>query len=475
MRIIYFDIDCLRPDHLGCYGYNRPTSPHIDAIAREGVRFDHYYCSSSPCLPSRTAWSSGRFGIRNGVCSNHTAGANYSMRLRHYGGPEPDNECLMRQLRKHGLDTISISNFADRHNALWFMRGWTEYHTPNLKGGYETAEEVNEPVLRWLRQNAGRDDYLLHINYWDVHRVYKMDASWADRLEGTPVEQAWPDEEAIRDHQAIEGPFTAQWQFPENESPYPLMPGSVESRADFEHMVTGYDASIAYVDHYIGLVLDELDRQGVLNDAVIIISGDHGDAFGEHGIYSDHVCADECIHHIPLIIRWPGVAPAGASSDSLLYNVDLPPTLCDLLGAPTPEDWDGESFRANLEGRDGLERDYLVWDHGLYAVQRAVRTRTHLMIRTYDNYGYPFEPVELYNMEVDPYQTTNICDDHPEIVAQASQYMEDWIQAQRMKGHCIPDPLDEIMRERGELVNSREQWAPLLQHLRKSGHAAVKS
>ena len=62
MRIIYFDIDCLRPDHLGCYGYNRPTSPTIDEIAKQGVRFDHYYCASSPCLPARAAWSSGRFG-----------------------------------------------------------------------------------------------------------------------------------------------------------------------------------------------------------------------------------------------------------------------------------------------------------------------------------------------------------------------------------------------------------------------------
>ena len=67
MRIVYFDIDCLRPDHLGCYGYDRPTSPNIDAMAQHGVRLSHYYCANSPCLPSRTAWSSGRFGIRNGV------------------------------------------------------------------------------------------------------------------------------------------------------------------------------------------------------------------------------------------------------------------------------------------------------------------------------------------------------------------------------------------------------------------------
>lgn len=147
MRIIYFDIDCLRPDHLGCYGYGRPTSPAIDQIAAKGIRFSHYYCASSPCLPSRTALFSGRFGIRNGVISNHGAGAQFHIKNHVYGGPQPENEMFMRQLRRHGYDTISFSNFADRHSAMWFMCGWTEFHTPNLKGGGETADEVNVQLL----------------------------------------------------------------------------------------------------------------------------------------------------------------------------------------------------------------------------------------------------------------------------------------------------------------------------------------
>ncbi len=175
MRIIIFDIDCLRPDHLGCYGYARPTSPNIDRIAGQGVRFEHYHCADSPCLPSRMGFVSGRFGIHNGVVSNVGAGAEFHIRKRHYGGPEGENEMLMRQLRKGAdLDTISFSNFADRHCAMWFENGWSEFHTPNLRGGAETAEEVNAPVLRWLRDNAKRENYLLHINYWDPHRIYKM-------------------------------------------------------------------------------------------------------------------------------------------------------------------------------------------------------------------------------------------------------------------------------------------------------------
>ena len=448
MRIIYFDIDCLRPDHLGCYGYNRPVSPTIDDIARRGTRFEHYYCASSPCLPSRTAWASGRFGIRNGVISNHGAGARFHIETRTYGGPEPENEMLMRHLRRHGYDTISFSNFADRHNALWFMYGWSEYHTPNLKGGSETADEVNEPLLRWLKQNAKRENYFLHINYWDVHRCYKMDAFWADRFKESPVGQAWPDESSIQQHQAIKGPFTAQGQFKDGVSPFPLMPGSVSSRRDFEQMITGYDAAIAYTDSHIAAVLDELDRQGILDDAVLIVSADHGDAFGEHGIYSDHVCADECIHRIPLIIRWPGISAVDQHSSAFLYNVDFAPTLCDLLGIPSPSEWDGESFGENVRGGAGLDREYLVWDCGLYAVQRAVRTKTHLMIRTFDDFAYPFAPVELYDMSDDPFQTRDIAEGNTGLVQECSGHMADWIQQQMMKENWVADPLGEVLRER---------------------------
>jgi len=449
LRIIFFDIDCLRPDHLGCYGYNRPTSPNIDRIAEQGVRFNHYYCADSPCLPSRMNWSSGRFGTRNGVVSNTGAGAEFYIRKRGYVGPEPDNEMLMRQLRKAKCQPVSFSNFADRHNMMWFMCGWSEFHTPNLKGGGETAEDIHAPLMRWLKCNAAREDYLLHVNYWDAHRIYKMEASWADRFKDYPVAQEWPDEEAIKKHQSIKGPFTAQSQFPEGKSRVPLMPGSVSSRKDFEHMITGYDAAIAYVDHHVGIVLDELAGQNALDDTAIIISADHGDNFGEHGIYSDHVCADEAINHIPLIIKWPGVTKPRTTCDSFLYNVDLSPTLCELLGSHMPDDWDGVSFAAQLRGQKGVERDYLVWGHALYTVQRAVRTRTHLMVRTYDRMGYPMDPVELYDIVKDPYQTNNIRDQRPDLACELSDYkLNEWLEEQRSKPHAIPDPQQRVIDER---------------------------
>jgi choline-sulfatase len=449
-----FDIDCLRPDHLGCYGYGRPTSPNIDKIAGNGVRFTNYSCATSPCLPSRTEWQSGRFGIRNGVVSNIGAGANFNIRKTSYSGPIADNDTLMRTLRRAGLDTISFSNFADRHSAWYWMCGWTEFHTPNLKCGGESAPEVNAPVLDWIKKNKGRDNYLLHINYWDTHRVYKMDGSWADRFAGTPC-PAWPDEEAVAKHQSITGKFTAHAQFRDGVSPWPLMPGGVGNRAEFEHIVTGYDASIAYVDHHLGIILDALAADGGLDDTAIIVTSDHGDSFGEHGVYADHTNASSSIHNIPLIVKWPGKTTGGRAADSMLCNVDLPATLCELMGHPIPEDWDGVSFLPQLEGKPGVERDFLVWQHALYTVQRGVRTRDHLMVRTYDNHNYKcadrdlYDDVELYNLTTDPYETTNLHDQEPNRVAEMDGLMSQWVDEQLSKPNSIPDPLMGVLDERG--------------------------
>ncbi len=450
MRIIYFDIDSLRPDHLGCYGYSRPTSPNIDRIAEEGARFNHCYCASSPCLPSRTAWTSGRFGIRNGVVSNHSEGAQFHLRCNHYGGAMEDTMLLPRQLRRLGVHTASVSTFADRHAAYYFMCGFTDFHTPNLKCGAETAEEVTEAALNWLEHNTHHEHSFLHINYWDVHRRYEVDQKWHDLLDSAPVEQTWPDAEAIDDHyRNVTGPFSATGQFKDNISISPLMPGKISTREEFEHMVTGYDATIACVDHHVGRIRQWLEERGLMEDTAIIVSGDHGDAFGEHGIYSDHVCADECIHKIPLVISWPGVTKPGHVSDEFLYNLDIGPTLCDLFEGEAPSDWDGASFRKNMEGEPGLDRDYLVWDHGLYTAQRAVRTKTHLMIRTYDQGDFShFAEVELYDMIADPYQTKNLAKELPEVVEHCDRLLGEWIAEQQARGDRIPDPLALIVEKR---------------------------
>src|SRR5690606_16286640 len=138
MRILYIDIDSLRPDHLGCYGYHRNTSPSIDAIAAEGVISERVYTPDAPCLPSRTAFYSGRFGIQTGVVGH--GGSAGQPKVEGAGRGFRDNfdqQGLARQLQKLGYHTAMISPFGQRHAAWHFYAGFNEIHNTG-EGGMES-------------------------------------------------------------------------------------------------------------------------------------------------------------------------------------------------------------------------------------------------------------------------------------------------------------------------------------------------
>src|SRR5690625_5051539 len=411
MRVIYIDIDSLRPKHIGAYGYHRDTTPNIDKIAEKGVRFSRGYCASSPCVPSRASFASGMFGINHGALTHWGPGSDF--RINNH----PDQPMFIRRLRNHGYKLVTFSSFADRHDAFWFMAGWNEVHTHTLKKGNEDADEVMDAVLPWLEENGQEDNYFLHLQLWDPHRNYTMPTEYQEMFKDSPP-PAWPDEEAIESHQDNYAPFSALNLFPhgDHKSNSPTIPDQIRNSDDFKKFVDAYDGSIRFMDEQLGRLFETLEKLGVMDDTAIVISSDHGEAMGEHGIYGDHVCADEAVHNIPMIIKWPGIEQKNVEFDELVYNVDLTATITDLLGVPVPKKWDGRSFAGLIKGEEYEARDHLVWDHGLYSVSRSVRTDEWLMMRTYHPGVVPLEPIELYHMNDDPHMTTNIADDREDIV-----------------------------------------------------------
>ena len=141
MRILFIDIDTLRADHLGCYGYHRNTTPNIDHIASQGVRFDQMYVTDAPCLPSRSALWSGRTGFHTGVI-NHAdpfiQGTGRGFRDVY------DATGWISQLRRLGFYTITVSSFGERHSAWWWHAGYREIINPGFGGG-GTGRPNNTP------------------------------------------------------------------------------------------------------------------------------------------------------------------------------------------------------------------------------------------------------------------------------------------------------------------------------------------
>lgn len=435
MRILYIDVDSLRPDHTTPYGYARAITPNLERVARDAVVFTRCYCSDSPCLPSRAALTTMRFGIRTGVIGHHLHDG--KLHEGTGGSHEMSPPLFGRHLDRNGTKTASISCFADRHRAFFFLGNFRESIRPSLStGNDEDAGTVNRAAFRWLREHAQEENWFLHLNYWDPHTDYVMPPAWAARAAALGAPPGWPDEAAIARHQAIYGPHSATDLHANRggRTRVPAtMPDQIRHRADFDKLVNGYDGAIHYWDHHFGQLLDELARLGILDGTAIIVSADHGESFGENGSYAEHGLANEPTHRIPLIVRWPGLTdrlPAERRRcDALLYHLDLGPSLCELLGLAVPAGWDGTSWAPFLRGEPVPHRSALVLGHGAHTYQRAVRTAHHLYIRTLHPGCFRAEPEQLFNVSEDPFLTHDLLAAEPERVAEMRDTLANWVKS----------------------------------------------
>jgi arylsulfatase A-like enzyme len=471
MRILYFDIDTLRPDHLGCYGYSRNTSPNIDRIAGQGVRFENCYVSDAPCLPSRAALFNGRFGIHTGVVGHGGTAAD----LRLEGSPRgfansPDRLPWIMAMAQNDIYTVSISPFAERHGAWWFYNGFREMYNPGKRGS-ERADEVTPYALDWIEGNAKRDNWLLHVNVWDPHTMYRTPDTYGNPFADAPIPD-WITEETIQTDRAGYGPHSAREPRgfrPMEPHQYPREISEVRDMEDFRKMIDGYDVGIRYADDHFGQVLDALEDQGVLDETIIIISSDHGENQGELNVYGDHQTADHITSRVPLIIRWPGVS--GERVDTALhYQADMAATVLDLLDIDIPALWDGQSFADSFQAAREDGRDYLVVSQCAWSCQRAVRYGPWIMVRTYHTGYKEFPPIMLFNLEEDPHETTNLAEQRPDIINKCLGILEMWHGEMMNSSLDDTDPMWTVIREGGPF-HTRGHLADYCQWLRESERA----
>jgi choline-sulfatase len=456
MRILYFDIDSCRPDHLGCYGYQRPTSPVIDDLAQKSILFRQCHTSDAPCLPSRAALFSGRFGINNGVtCHDGPAS-----QLRYAGRGhqhDPRSPMWMRYLQLQNWETIGFSGFGQRHLAWWFFAGFTQNFGNQLPGYSETATEVTEKVLWWLRANGTTQNWFMHVNYWDVHHPYAAPQKFFDQVRTFAYTGA-PDAQAIaRDAHDYYGPRTARswwYEFPDWHNPQQgrtsRMPkDNPDTRETLTGFVDGHDAGIAYVDEQIGRVVVLLEHLGIREETAIIVSSDHGESVGELGMYFEHGNCCEGTTHVPLLVHWPGMTdrpdmpPTRRSIDGLIYQVDLAPTVLELLGMEVPTRWDGSSFAPAVQGKSFAGRDHLILGTGVWSFQRAVRTERYRLIRTIHSGLYPYDPLYLFDTQSDPQQRHNLATERAGVVAELDHLLLAWLWRYTTGPDGVHDPFQE--------------------------------
>lgn len=452
MRILYLDIDTLRPDHLGCYGYHRQTSPNIDILSQQSAIFDNVHASDVPCLPSRSALLTGRFGIHNGVV-NH-GGTDADPRIdgaeRQFWSSLQINSFPSR-LKRAGLRTASISSFAQRHSAFHWYAGFDEAINVG-KYGLETAEEVYALAADWLQRQGAKDNWFLHVHLWDPHTPYRAPADIGEPFAAQPL-PSWLTEDVRAQHWAGCGPHGAREcngfaPKPQMLGIFPRQPQEIPDMAAVRAMFDGYDTGVLMADDCVGRILNLLADLGIDDDTVILLSSDHGETLGELNVYGDHQTADQITTRVPLLLRWPGTVPA-KRYHAKHYQIDVSATLIDLLGKRVPDNWDGESFASALRAGEDTGREFLVVSQAAWACQRGVRFDDFIYIHTRHDAFHLYPDEMLFDLAQDPHQQHNLATQQPQTTALGRSLLAQWLDDNLATAAGGKDPHDNVMLEGG--------------------------
>ena len=367
-NVVLISVDMLRPDHLGCYGYARDTSPRIDRLASEGTLFENAISSAPWTLPAHAALMTGLTDSVHG-CTD----TNRILAAR--------QTTLAERLKAKGYATVGFFSGPYLHPVFGLSQGFDEYvdctsysqlskKTVSATGTVEgraiwevshsdvTNERVYKAVQEWTTKNKRRP-FFMFIHMWDVHY---------DFTPPEPYDRAFdPD---------YQGPFDGknfvfdQWINARME------------QNDLEHLIALYDGEIAWTDAQIGRILDGLDALGLRDSTIVALVADHGTEFFEHGEKSHRkTLFDESIR-IPLIIRYPGEVPHGKRIETQVSIIDVFPTIIELIGLPTSPDVMGQSLVPLFSNRS-LARDNLAVSEldSLGRKMRSFRRRGCKLIR----------------------------------------------------------------------------------------------
>lgn len=380
-------LDTTRADHLSCYGYERETTPEIDALAREGVRFDDAHAQSSLTPVSAASFLTGSWPYRTGIRSLFVVGKETL---------SDEVPSLFERLRQSGRRTAGFVSARPMGTQYGLSRGFDVYDddlsaTVERFGIERFGDAAQRPgdmtvdlALDWLADNASQP-FALMVHMFDAH-----DPSFVpprDFLEGR---LGIPVPEGV-----------------DRYNPYPDWP-QVYERPNLEPL---YDAELAFLSAQVQRLLDGLQDAGVREETVVCVLADHGEAFGEHGFWTHGILYQEQLR-VPLILQGPGL-PRDAVVTRTLRLVDLAPTLLEHFGLDA-SGCDGVSFLGDLApgaaAPDEEPREVYAEVH--HAAQDRLERDTEMYSLRLERWKYIHRPNEgrheLYDLERDPDELTNL-------------------------------------------------------------------
>jgi len=401
-NVIVISIDTLRADHLGCYGYDRPTSPTLDRLAEGGVLFENVSSTSPWTLPAHASLMTGLYPSRHGLKSH---------REYLHQAAVPMAEILQEQ----GYLTAAIVNAHYVSQRYGFDRGFDEFNYVPEELARAAPSAVEDYAVGWLSNHDG-GPFFLFLHYYDVHSDYRSLPQYERMF--------------ARDYMGSADGSTAQL-LEYRRGRFKL------DQPDAEHLIDLYDAGVRQMDDGIARLVDLLEAKNLLDDTLIVVTSDHGEEFLEHGGVLHGRTHFEEVIRVPLIVCGPG-APQGRRVTEIASLVDVLPTTLGLLGVTPPETIDGLDLSPFWQAEPPPAIDRLVFaeadHHNQYDdIKRAVRRGKFKM-----HFDRSTRNVELFDLADDPGETKNVAREHATVVRELRRELDVFMATQRPGGSLAP-------------------------------------
>lgn len=383
--VIVVVADTLRADHLGLYGYTRPTSPHLDAWAEEGRVYERAFATAPWTLPSFGSLYTGRWPMRHraGVMKEEDwLGRSVPNRL------SSDTPTLAEILRDRGFATGAVMNNPYLDPSFGVARGFEVYdHVPGDNQDIRRADAMVARAFELIDQWGDRPFFLV-LHLFDPHMDYDPPA---------PVRGTFSAEYATQ----FSLPVTELGQFRRRE--FDL------SAADIEFVRAAYDEEILFVDQQLAELRLGLEDRGLHGDALVVLTSDHGEELFDHdGFEHGHAMWQELVN-VPFVVWGPDVQPGRELAPVSL--VDVMPTILEWVGVESATDLDGLSLWDNLTAQKPVADRTLLMESPLYGRPHTglVRWPFKMIVDAHDI------PVSIVDLDQDPLERANVLDSHPTV------------------------------------------------------------
>ena len=407
--IILIVIDTLRPDHLGTYGYLRSTSPAIDARAADAAVFERAFSNSSWTLPAIGSIFTGQLPTRHGagivvgrvseLPSREMLDDLIERPNNRFFGLDQSLPTIAQQLSDAGYATAAIVNNSFLSPQFGISTGFDHYDFSAARPIERTADVTVDLAIEWLEKRAPELPFFLVVHLFDPHLPYtapppfqgKFAAELLQPGETQPIRNTMPLRRRIRERGADRPQAAALLQ-------------------------AIYDEEIAFTDHELDRFFTALDAAGLWGDSIVVLTSDHGEEFFEHGRFEHgHTMFNELLL-VPLIVWGPGIPPGRHEVPVSL--VDLFPTLLEAASLPAVTDVAGVSLWPLLTGGpQPPDASPIPFDRLLVAERTLYNEEKKAAIswpwKVWVNVGNDYK--ELYQLESDPGETTNVRDDHRDL------------------------------------------------------------